>query len=133
MHSRRGRMFVHQIAIKLFGRCRGWPRPAMRLAKGANRDTPMMRMILAVAIVLLLSSSVHAQQPVQPGTPQQDAPATHATPAQPAQPNPPLRLPQNTQTPAAQTQAPPQQGETRNRITTRTELDIVTVSAQHRD
>src|ERR1700689_478404 len=107
MHSGRGRMFVHKTAITLFDRCRGWPGPAMRLAEGANRDTPMMRMILALAIVLLLSGSVHAQQPVQPGTPQQDAPPTHATPAQPAQPSPPLRLPQNTQVPAGQTQGPP--------------------------
>jgi VWFA-related protein len=126
-------MFVHKIAIRLFDRSKGWPRPAMRPAKGANRDTPMMRMSLAVAIVLLLSSSVHAQQPVQPGTPQQDAPPTHATPAQPAQPSPPLRLPQNTQAPAGQTPAPPQQGETRNRITTRTELVIVPVTVKSRD
>src|ERR1700722_19514101 len=117
MHSGRGRMFVHQIALTFIGRCRGRRGPAMRLAKGANQDTPMMRMIVAVAIVLLLGGSVYAQQPVQPGTPQQDAPPTHATPAQPAQPGPPLRLPQNTQAPAGQTPAP-QQGETRNRITT---------------
>jgi len=105
----------------------------MRPAKGANRDTPMMRMILALAIVLLLSGFAHAQQPIQPGTAQQDAPPTHATPGQPAQPSPPLRLPQNTQAPAGQTQAPPQQGETRNRITTRTELVIVPVTVKSRD
>src|SRR5579862_3925280 len=131
MHSERGRMFVPKIAIKLFDRCKGWSRPASRPAKGANRDTPMMRMILAIAIVLLISGSAHAQQPIQPGMPQQDAPPTHATPAQPAQPSPPLRSPQNTQAPKTQTPAPPQQGETRNRITTRTELVIVPRSEEH--
>src|ERR1700683_1131606 len=126
-------MFVLKIAIRLFDRSKGWPRSAMRPAKGANRDTPMMRMSLAVAIVLLLSGSVHAQQPVQPGTPQQDAPPTHATPAQPAQPSPPLRLPQNPPVPAGQSQAPPQQGETRRGLVSRTELVIVPVTVKSGD
>src|SRR5580704_4383740 len=105
----------------------------MRLAKGANRDTPMMRMSLALAIVLLLSGSVLAQQPIQPGTAQQDAPPTHATPAQPAQPSPPVRLPQNPQAPKTQTPAPPQQGETRRGLVSRTELVIVPVTVKSRD
>src|SRR5580704_1605688 len=94
----------------------------------------MMRTILTAAIVLLLSASVYAQQPVQPGTIQQDSQTpTHATPAQPAQPAPPTQAPQNSQAPAAQGQAPAQQGETRNRITARTELVIVPVTVKNGD
>jgi len=105
-----------------------------RLIKGANRDTPMMRTTLTVAIVLLLSASVYAQQPVQPGAIQQDSQQpTHATPAQPAQPAPPTQAPQNPQTQKPQQSTTPQQGETRNRITTRTELVIVPVTVKNRD
>ena len=94
----------------------------------------MMRTILTAAIVLLLSASVYAQQPVQPGTIQQDSqPPTHATPAQPAQPAPPARVPQNPQAQKPQQSAAQQQGETRNRITTRTELVIVPVTVKNRD
>lgn len=94
----------------------------------------MMRTTLTVAIVLLLSASVYAQQPVQPGAIQQDSQQpTHATPAQPAQPAPPTQAPQNPQTQKPQQSTTPQQGETRNRITTRTELVIVPVTVKNRD
>jgi VWFA-related protein len=93
-----------------------------------------MQTTLTVAIVLLLSASVYAQQPVQPGTIQQDSQQpTHATPAQPAQPAPPTQAPQNPQTQKPQQSTTPQQGETRNRITTRTELVIVPVTVKNRD
>jgi VWFA-related protein len=107
-----------------------------RLIEDANRDTPMMRTILTAAIVLLLSASVYAQQPIQPGTTQDSQPPTHATPAQPAQPAqpaPPTQIPQNPQAQRPQQSAAPQQGETRNRITTRTELVIVPVTVKNRD
>jgi len=94
----------------------------------------MMRTTLTLAIVLLLSASVYAQQPVQPGAIQQDSQQpTHATPAQPAQPAPPTQAPQNPQTQKPQQSTTPQQGETRNRITTRTELVIVPVTVKNRD
>ena len=93
----------------------------------------MMRMILPLAIVLLVSGSAHAQQPIQPGANQQDASPTHATPAQPAQPAPPAPVPRNSQAQKPQSPPPPQQGETRNRITTRTELVIVPVTVKNRD
>src|ERR1700679_898729 len=73
--------------------------------KGAKRDTPMTRIILSIAIVLLLCVGAHAQQPIQPGTPQQDA----------------------------QPPAPGQPGDTRNRISVRTELVIVPVTVKNRD
>jgi VWFA-related protein len=93
-----------------------------------------MQTTLTVAIVLLLSASVYAQQPVQPGTIHQDSQQpTHATPAQPAQPAPPTQAPQNPQTQKPQQSTTPQQGETRNRITTRTELVIVPVTVKNRD
>src|SRR5580704_4167076 len=94
----------------------------------------MMRTILTAAIVLLLSASVYAQQPVQPGTIQQDSQTpTHATPAQPAQPAPPTQIPQNPPAQKPQQSAAQQQGETRNRITTRTELVIVPVTVKNWD
>jgi VWFA-related protein len=94
----------------------------------------MMRTILTAAIVLLLSPSVYAQQPAQPGTIQQDSQQpTHATPAQPAQPASPTQVPQNPQAQKPQQSAAQQQGETRNRITTRTELVIVPVTVKNRD
>jgi VWFA-related protein len=94
----------------------------------------MMRTTLTVAIVLLLGPSVYAQQPAQPGTIQQDSQQpTHATPAQPAQPAPPTQVPQNPQAQKPQQSAAPPQGETRNRIKTRTELVIVPVTVKNRD
>jgi VWFA-related protein len=77
---------------------------------------------------------VYAQQPAQPGTIQQDSQQpTHATPAQPAPPAPPTPVPQNPAAQKPQQPAAPQQGETRNRITTRTELVIVPVTVKNRD
>ncbi|MGB8540346.1 MAG: VWA domain-containing protein [Candidatus Acidiferrales bacterium] len=95
----------------------------------------MMRTIQTVAIVLLVGASVHGQQqPIQPGTPQQGTQTpTHATPGQTAQPVPPAQNPQTSQAQRSQQPAAPQQGETRNRITTRTELVIVPVTVKNRD
>jgi VWFA-related protein len=94
----------------------------------------MTRIVLPLAIVLLLCVPAYAQQPIQPGTPQQDSQApTHATPAQPGQPAQPPRTPQAAQSTAPQGQAPAQQGETRNRITARTELVIVPVTVKNGD
>jgi VWFA-related protein len=95
----------------------------------------MMRTIQTVAIVLLVGASVHGQQqPIQPGTPQQGTqPPTHATPGQTAQPVQPAQIPQNSAAQRPPQSAVPQQGETRNRITTRTELVIVPVTVKNRD
>jgi VWFA-related protein len=95
--------------------------------KGAKRDTPMTRIILSIAIVLLLCVSAHAQQPIQPGTPQ----SAPATPVQPGQTAPQNKPPQNP--PAKPSAAPTQQGDTRHAITVRTELVIVPVTVKNRD
>jgi len=91
-----------------------------------KRVTPMTRIILSIAIVLLLCVSAHAQQPIQPGTP-----AAPATPVQPGQTAPPpAKLPQNSQ---AKPSTSTQQADTRHSITTRTELVIVPVTVKDRD
>jgi VWFA-related protein len=92
----------------------------------------MTRTILSIAIVLLLCVSAHAQQAIQPGTPQQagQSPAP-ATPVQPGQTAPPSKPPQN---PQVKPSTPPaQQGDTRHAITVRTELVIVPVTVKNRD
>jgi VWFA-related protein len=96
---------------------------------GAKRDTPMTQIILSSAIVLLLCVSAHAQQPVQPGTPQ----ATPATPVQPGQTAPPSKPPQNPQAAAPPATAAAQRADTRKAIISRTELVIVPVTVKNRD
>ncbi|HXN99188.1 MAG TPA: VWA domain-containing protein [Candidatus Acidoferrales bacterium] len=88
----------------------------------------MTRSILSFAIVLLLCVSAHAQQPVQPGTPQ----TAPATPVQPGQTAPPSKPAQNPQAAAPPTAAA-QQADTRTRIVRRTELVIVPVTVKSRD
>lgn len=88
----------------------------------------MTRTVLSIAIVLLLCVSAHAQQPVQPGSPQ----TAPATPVQPGQTAPPRKPPQNPQA-APQSTAAAQQGDTRTRIRIRTELVIVPVTVKSRD
>src|ERR1700691_6593879 len=91
----------------------------------------MTRIILSIAIVLLLCVGAHAQQPIQPGTPQQDAqPPAPVQPGQVAKPTPP---PQNPAAKPSPSRAPAQQGDTRNRISARAELVIVPVTVKNRD
>ena len=91
----------------------------------------MTRIILSIAIVLLLCVGAHAQQPIQPGTPQQDAqPPAPVQPGQVAKPTPP---PQNPAAKPSPSGAPAQQENTRNRISVRTELVIVPVTVKNRD
>src|ERR1700679_234496 len=99
--------------------------------KGAKRDTPMTRIILSIAIVLLLCVCAHAQQPVQPGIPQQEAsPPAPVQPGQTARPSPP---PQNPPAKPSTSTAKGQQEDIRNRITRTTELVIVPVTVKNRD
>ncbi len=88
----------------------------------------MTRIIPSIAIVLLLCGSVHAQQPVQPGTMQ--PPATPVQPGQTAPQNPP---PQNQTAKPSTSTAQAQQGDTRHSMVTRTELVIVPVTVKNRD
>jgi VWFA-related protein len=100
--------------------------------KGAKRDATMTRIILAISIVLLLCDSAHAQQPIQPGTPQQGGqPGAPAAPIQPGQTAPQPKPPQKS-APSPPT-ATAQQADTRHNIRIRTELVIVPVTVKNRD
>ena len=92
----------------------------------------MTRTILSIAIVLLLCVSAHAQQPIQPGTPQQGGqPGAPAAPIQPGQTAPQPKPPQKS-APSPPT-ATAQQADTRHNIRIRTELVIVPVTVKNRD
>jgi VWFA-related protein len=84
----------------------------------------MTRTILLLGIVILLCIPAHAQQPAPSGT---QEPGT-LPPVQPGT----LAKPGQKQNPAAPTQTTPLQGDTRTRISRRTELVIVPVTVKNR-
>jgi len=93
--------------------------------RGAERDTPMTRIILLLGIVILLCVPAHAQEPAPSGA---QEPGT-LPPVQPGT----LARPELKQNPAPPAKTTPQQGDTRTRITRRTELVIVPVTVKNRN